>query len=245
MTEHQWKAILLKEWSARLALIPEAVVHKTLQASMQHYMEIKAENWLNPTKHFCKRFHTLQFNWRNKTDAIYTIFPLVVSNQGHTCSQFFVSVTSKIWHVTPLSKEQHNHLALQEHLRTNGAPHVLVSDNASSKTSSAWTIVETSVSFNIHLNQNNLIRTQLRLRLDSFLVWSDGIWRFLELLWGTIIGVNGTAFKLIILPLSARFNGEHLERSWRVTPQTYLCFDIVSMNQFEEHYECWRENTLI
>lgn len=44
-----------------------------------------------------------------------------------------------MWHITPLRQEQYNHIALQEHLRKNGIPEVIISDNAMSETSSQWT----------------------------------------------------------------------------------------------------------
>lgn len=114
---------------------------KTLENTTQHYLEAESENRLDPRRHFTKRFHAIQFNRRRETDATDTIFPSVVSAQGHTCSQFFVGVDSKIWHVTPLKRESQNIIALQEHLRKNGAPHTLLSDNALSEIGSSWTKV--------------------------------------------------------------------------------------------------------
>ena len=58
------------------------------------------------------------------------IFPSVSLSQGHTCSQFFVGVTSKLWHITPLKKENQNLISLQDHIWKNDIPGTIISDNA-------------------------------------------------------------------------------------------------------------------
>lgn len=137
--EHTWKEIPTVEWSKRLGLAPTEVIEHTLKATTQHYLEVEAETRGDPRRHWVKRFKSLQYERREQTDATDTIFPSVKSAQGHTCSQFFSCVESKMWHVTPLKREQFNHIALQEHLRKNGIPAVLISDNATSETSLQWT----------------------------------------------------------------------------------------------------------
>lgn len=136
---YQWQQIPILEWEKRLGFAPQEVINKTLAATTQHYIEIEAENRVDPRQHFAKRFKGLQYDRRNEEDATNTIFPLVHSSQGHTCSQFFVGVQSKMWFVVPFKKEAHNHHALQDHIRKNRTPRTLRSDNARSETGAKWT----------------------------------------------------------------------------------------------------------
>ena len=131
--------ISIEEWRKRLAMVPEDVVRKTLDATTQFYLETESENRQDPRRHLKSRMPGLRLPRQHETVASDTFFPSVTSDRGNTCSQFFVGTTSDRWEVYPLKSESHNGVALQDYTRTCGAPSILKTDNAQSELGETWT----------------------------------------------------------------------------------------------------------
>eukprot|EP00957_Ditylum_brightwellii_P019850 1497934-Ditylum_brightwellii.AAC.1 len=120
----------MQEWRKHLAMLPDAVVEKTLDNSTNLYLNIKAKNREEPRKHYKYHFPGLQYPRQKETVATDTLFPSIKLRRGNACSQFFVGTSSNRWDVYPLKTESHNILALQDYSRDVGIPSVLKSDNA-------------------------------------------------------------------------------------------------------------------
>ena len=131
--------IPIDEWRKRLAMLPEDVVRKTIDATTQFYLETESENRQDPRRHLKSRTPGLRYPRQHETVASDTFFPSVTSDRGNTCSQFFVGQTSDRWEVYPLKTESHNGTALQDYTRKCGAPSVLKTDNAQSELGETWT----------------------------------------------------------------------------------------------------------
>ena len=131
--------IPIGEWRKRLAMLPEDVVRKTLDATTQFYMETEAENRQDPRRHLKSRMPGLRLPRQSETVASDTFFPSVTSDRGNTCSQFFVGTVSDRWEVYPLKTESHNGEALQDYTRKVGAPSTIKTDNAQSELGLTWT----------------------------------------------------------------------------------------------------------
>ncbi len=131
--------IPLVEWRRRLALLPDDIIHRTLECTTQYYMNAEIENRQNPRDHIKSRFPGLRVKRQNEPVASDTFFPAVVTNRGHTCSQFFTTLESDRWDVFPLKTEAQNITALQDYTRTVGAPTSIKTDNAQSELGLGWT----------------------------------------------------------------------------------------------------------
>ena len=90
------------EWRKRLAMAPEDVVSKTLDATTQFYLNCPGETRDNPVRHYKSRFPGLRYPRLREGVATDTFFPSSVSDRGNTCSQFFVGTKSNRWEVYPL-----------------------------------------------------------------------------------------------------------------------------------------------
>ena len=131
--------IPIQEWRKRLAMLPEDVVRKTIDATTQFYLEAECENREDPRRHLKARTPGIRYPRQHETVASDTFFPSVTSDRGNTCSQFFFGLTSNRWEVFPLKTESHNGIALQDYTRKCGAPSVLKTDNAQSELGNTWT----------------------------------------------------------------------------------------------------------
>lgn len=129
----------MEEWRKRLAMLPEDVVHKTLENTTHFYINVEAENRQDPRRYLKSRFPGLRINRQNETVATDTFFPSQTSARGNTCSQFFCGQESDQWAVYPLKTESHNTEALQDYFRKHGAPSAIRSDNAQSELGKDWT----------------------------------------------------------------------------------------------------------
>ena len=130
--------LTLEEWRDRLALAPEEVVKKTLEATTQMAMSVEVENREIPRRHYVSRFPFLKEKRINDTFHTDTFFPSVHTNKGETCSQLFIGEKTDYMSVYPLKSESHNHTALQDFGRTVGIPSGIKSDNAKSETGQKW-----------------------------------------------------------------------------------------------------------
>ena len=129
----------LDEWRDRLALAPEEVVKKTLDATTQMAMSVEAENRDIPRRHYISRFPFLKEKRINDVFHTDTFFPSVKTNKGETCSQLFIGQKTDYMSVYPLKTESHNRTALQDFGRTIRIPSGIKSDNAKSETGEKWT----------------------------------------------------------------------------------------------------------
>eukprot|EP00957_Ditylum_brightwellii_P092245 7022595-Ditylum_brightwellii.AAC.1 len=107
--------IPLCEWQKRLAMVPEEVINKTLENSTYFYLSIEAKICQDLHRHFWCQFSDLHMPRQHETVTSGTFFPTLKSQQGNTCSHFFVGTTSTCWEVFHLKKESHNGQALQDH----------------------------------------------------------------------------------------------------------------------------------
>ena len=133
--------IPLDEWQKRLAFAPLETIHRTFEATTQHYMRLECENRAVPRDHYKSRIPGLRYPCQTEKVATDTFFPSIRSYRGNTCSQFFNGLKSNRWEVFPLKTESHNGTALQDYIRKVGVPNVIKSDNAQSETGSLWTTV--------------------------------------------------------------------------------------------------------
>jgi len=85
-----FSGIPMEEWRKRLALDPEEVIKKTLEATTQYYTRVEVENRLDPRRHMQSRFPGLRNNRMQELYSTDTYFPSEITDQGHTCSQLFV-----------------------------------------------------------------------------------------------------------------------------------------------------------
>ena len=76
-----------------MAMLPEDVVHKTLNNTTHMYLTVEVENRQDPQKHYKSRFPGLRLPRQCETVALDTFFPSAKSDRGNTCSQFFRGVT--------------------------------------------------------------------------------------------------------------------------------------------------------
>ena len=129
-----------EEWQRRLAMLPEDVVKRTvLDATTQLYMQVENENRDEPREHYQSLCPGLRNFRQNEIVASDTYFPTQVTNQGHTCSQFFVGLDSDFWVTYPLKRESASGEALQDYTRTHGCPNIIKTDNAQSELGATWT----------------------------------------------------------------------------------------------------------
>jgi hypothetical protein len=134
-----YEDIPIAEWQRRLAMVPEDIIRRTMDCTTQYYMNAEIENRQNPRDHVKSRFPGLRCKRQNEAVASDTFFPAVVSNRGNTCSQFFTTLSSDRWSVYPLKSEDQNGIALQDYIRTIGAPTAMRTDNARSELGPIWT----------------------------------------------------------------------------------------------------------
>ena len=130
--------IPMSEWRKRLAMLPEDVIKKTLEATTNFYLSIEGENRMDPRRHFQSRFPGLRIQRQNEEVATDTFYPTVTTQRGNTCSQFFTGLSSKRWFVYPIKIESHNTTALKDFVRQHGAPQIIKSDNAQSELGCDW-----------------------------------------------------------------------------------------------------------
>ena len=97
--------IPLAEWKKRLAFAPDETIHRTFEATTQHYMRLECENRAVPRDHFRSRVPGLRFPRQTERVATDTFFPSIRSYRGNTCSQFFNGLRSNRWEVFPLKTE--------------------------------------------------------------------------------------------------------------------------------------------
>jgi len=133
-----FNGISIEEWKKRLALAPEEIVRKTLEATTQFYTSVEVENRKDPRRHMQSRFPGLRNNRIQEQFATDTFYPSEITDQGHTCSQIFVGKDSDRWEVYPLKHEHNNISALEDFTREVGVPNVLCSDNAKSESLGGW-----------------------------------------------------------------------------------------------------------
>eukprot|EP00957_Ditylum_brightwellii_P100654 7672083-Ditylum_brightwellii.AAC.1 len=100
--------IPLSEWQKQLAMVPEEVINKILENSTHFYLSIEAGNCQDHRRHFLYQFPGLHMPRQHETVTSDIFFPTLKFQQGNTCSQFFVGITSTCWEVFPLKKESHN-----------------------------------------------------------------------------------------------------------------------------------------
>jgi hypothetical protein len=136
-----YEDIPMVEWQRRLAMVPEDIIHRTFDCTTQYYLNTEFENRQHPRDHVKSRFPGLRCHRQKEAVASDTFFPSVVSNRGNTCSQFFATVDSDRWDVFPLKSENNNVSALQDYIRSVGAPTVVRTDNAQSELGLTWTTV--------------------------------------------------------------------------------------------------------
>jgi hypothetical protein len=136
-----YEDIPMVEWQRRLAMVPEDIIHRTLDCTTQYYLNAEFENRQHPRDHVKSRFPGLRCHRQNEVVASDTFFPSLVSNRGNTCSQFFATLDSDRWDVFPLKSENNNASALQDYIRSVGAPTVIRTDNAQSELGLTWTTV--------------------------------------------------------------------------------------------------------
>jgi hypothetical protein len=89
-----YEDIPIDEWRRRLSMLPEDIIHRTMQCTTQYYINTEIENRQNPRDHIRSRFPGLRIKRQNEAVASDTFFPAIVSNRGSTCSQFFTSLDS-------------------------------------------------------------------------------------------------------------------------------------------------------
>ena len=82
--------IPIQEWRKRLGMQPENIVKKTLENTTQHYMRVECESRDDPRRHIRSRAPGLRCLRQKETVATDTLFPLIISDRGNTCLQFFV-----------------------------------------------------------------------------------------------------------------------------------------------------------
>jgi hypothetical protein len=129
----------MSEWRKRLGMVPEEVVHRTLENTTQYYLSVESETRQDPRRHLKSRLPGLRLPRQREKVASDTFFPSVKSSRGHTCSQFFVGIDTDRWEVYPLKSESQNGTALQDYCRTVGCPPVIRTDNAQSELGKTWT----------------------------------------------------------------------------------------------------------
>ena len=134
-------SIPITEWQKRLAMVPLETIHRTFDATTQHYMTIDYENRAVPRDHYRSRVPGLRYPRQVEKVATDTFFASVTSYRGNTCSQFFNGLTSNRWEAFPLKTESQNATALQDYICKVGVPDTLKSDNAQSETGTLWTSV--------------------------------------------------------------------------------------------------------
>ena len=135
--ESGFQSIPMNELKKRFAYLPDEVIQKTLDNTTQFYLDVE-ENRSNPQRHFRKRFKAITDFRQNEEVATDFVYFSTKSSQGHKGGQFFVGVTSKRWAFYPLHKESQNSEALQDYVRSRGAPRSIISDNAKSEIGHKW-----------------------------------------------------------------------------------------------------------
>lgn len=127
------------EWSKRLALAPQDVIRKTMDATTQMAMRVEAESRIDPRRHRISRFPFLREKRLNDEFHTDTFFPSVVTSKKETCSQIFLGKKTDYMDVYPLKTESHAFTALQDFGKDIGIPHTIKSDNSQTETGHQWT----------------------------------------------------------------------------------------------------------
>ena len=130
--------ISMTDWRKRLAMVPEDIVRKTLDATTQLALSIETENRMGGRRHYKSRFPFLKEKRLNDQFHSDTFFPSANTNKGETCSQLFVGRDSNYMYVHPMKKESHSAEALQDFGRTVGIPHSIKTDNAKTEIGEKW-----------------------------------------------------------------------------------------------------------
>ena len=126
--------ISLESWQNRLGLAPAEVIMKTFNATIQLAMNVEVENRMIGQKHFKSRFPFLREKRLNDEFHSDTYYPSVLTNDGNTCSQMFISRNTDYMKVHLLKSESHSGQALQDFGQQVGIPRAIKADNAKAET---------------------------------------------------------------------------------------------------------------
>ena len=96
----------IEQWKNCLALAPDYVIRKTIQATTHLSVNVEDDNRQIMKRRYKSRFPFL--NWRRMNETFHTndFFPLVRTVQNHTCSQMCVGGNNRNWEVC-LLKSNH------------------------------------------------------------------------------------------------------------------------------------------
>ena len=89
-------------------------------------------------RHIKSRFPQLNVRRTDETVASDTLFGSEVAIGGYTCAQLFVGLKSKRVDVYAMRSESDGPTALQDYIRSVGAPRVLRTDNSKMQLGTAW-----------------------------------------------------------------------------------------------------------
>ena len=91
------KKVPMEEWSKWLALVPEKVIKKNLEAAIQLALDLESDKRTMPKRHFKSRFSFFKCpRLRDKFDTD-PFFPYIRSSQNRTCVQTLMGKDTGCW----------------------------------------------------------------------------------------------------------------------------------------------------
>jgi len=138
---------MIRDFSSRVGNLNLETTKHTLASS------VEAETRMTPRRHFKCRLPSLRPRCLTEGFSTDTFFVSTRSARGNTCMQVFLGIRSVYTLATPLKSKAYAHTALQDYIRTVGAPLFLKSDSTKEENLGEWvTICCTLVFQNVHLN---------------------------------------------------------------------------------------------
>ena len=121
--------------TAKFIFRPRRVIKTTLEHTTAY---AKGEIRTPLQRHIKSRFPQLNVRRLRETVASDTLYGTVTALGGYTCAQLFVGTTSAAVAIFPLRTESDGPEALQDYIRTIGAPVAMRTDNSKMQLGVAW-----------------------------------------------------------------------------------------------------------
>jgi len=128
----------IKDWGDRLGHISRDLTLRTLANTTQLVANVEAETRLMPQKHIMSRLLSLRPRRTREGFCTDPFFASTKSYRGFTCAQVFVGRESDLVHVDLMKGKGYAPQALQNFIRTVGAPAYIMADNAPEEQEGEW-----------------------------------------------------------------------------------------------------------